>query len=334
VIGTFVLSLDTELIWGSFDHMPDGEFARRYPDIRGTIERILALLDRYEIPTTWAVVGHLLLDECQRGPDGRAHPDMPRPAHRWYAGDWYGRDPCSTLDRDPLWYGRDVVEGIRAARTAHELGCHGFSHALFGDPGCPVDVADAELAACVALANQLGISLTSFAFPRNREGHHARLVAHGFDAYRGADPTWYRDVPKLIGRAAHLADNLLALEPPVTQPFERLPGLWNIPGSMLLLHRVGVRRLVTVEARIAKARRGLRAAADTGRVFHLWTHPFNLAHDRPAMLRALDGILAEAARLRDAGRLEVRTMRALRSHLAAPAADRESRIADSRIADP
>jgi peptidoglycan/xylan/chitin deacetylase (PgdA/CDA1 family) len=320
--GTFVLSLDTELIWGSFDHMSDAEFARRYPDVRGTIERIIALLDRYEIPATWAVVGHLLLDGCQRGPDGRAHPEMPRPAHAWYAEDWYARDPCSTLEQDPLWYGRDVVAGIRAASTPHELGCHGFSHALFGDPGFSVDVADAELAACVALARGLGLTLTSFVFPRNREGHLERLAAHGFTAYRGADPTWYRTLPTPLGRAAHLADNILGMRPPVSEPIERLPGLWSIPGSMLLLHRVGARRLVTVEARIAKGRKGLEAAAATGRVFHLWTHPFNLAYARPAMLRALDGILAEAARLRDAGRLEVRTMQSLRRRLGSPVTDR------------
>jgi hypothetical protein len=85
---------------------------------------------------------------------------------------------------------------------------------------------------------------------------------------------------------------------------------------MLLLHRVGVRRLVTVEARITKGRRGLRSAVATGRTFHLWTHPFNLAHDRSAMLKALDGILREAARLRDAGHLEIETMQSLRRRVA------------------
>jgi peptidoglycan/xylan/chitin deacetylase (PgdA/CDA1 family) len=313
--GTFVLSLDTELIWGSFDHTSDADFERRYPDVRGTIDQMLRLLDRYGVPATWAVVGHLLLDACERGADGRAHPEMPRPDHAWFGGDWYARDPCSTLQQDPLWYGRDVVDAIRGARVSHEIGCHGFSHALLGDPGCSSEVADAELAACVALAERLGITLRSFAFPRNREGHHDRVLAHGFDAYRGADPTWYRDLPTPLHRAANFGDHLLALRPPVSVPYERLPGLWNIPGSMLLLHRVGVRRVVTVDARIAKARRGLRRAVDTGRVFHLWTHPFNLAHDRPAMLRALDGILRDAARLRDAGLLQIDTMQSLSRRL-------------------
>jgi peptidoglycan/xylan/chitin deacetylase (PgdA/CDA1 family) len=317
VTGTFVLSLDTELIWGSFAHTSDADFERRYPDVRGTIEKILGLLDRYEIPTTWAVVGHLLLESCSRGPDGRAHPDMPRPAHGWYAGDWYNRDPASHRVQDPLWYGRDVVDAIRSARIAHEIGCHGFSHALFGDPGFSAMVADAELATCVELAGQLGLRPTSFAFPRNSEGHHARLAAHGFTAYRGADPTWYRQLPGAAARVANFADHLLAIAPPVSSPVEALPGLWNIPGSMLLLHRVGVRRLVSAERRIAKAQLGIQAAEARDRVFHLWTHPFNLAHDRPVMLRALDGILRLVADRRAADKLRVETMESLARRLGA-----------------
>jgi len=65
---------------------------------------------------------------------------------------------------------------------------------------------------------------------------------------------------------------------------------------------------VTRRARVAKAVRGLRRAASTGRVFHLWTHPFNVAADRRALLEDLDVILSEASRLRAAGGLRIETM--------------------------
>jgi len=315
--GTFVLSLDTELVWGSFDHTSAADFERRYPDIRGVIADILGLLERHEISATWAVVGHLFLRACQRGADGRAHPELRRPTHAWFDSDWLGPDPCTDRASDPLWYGDDIIAALRAAGVPQEIGSHSFSHVIFGDEGCSADVASSELEACFRVAADEGIELRSFVFPRNVEGHHDVLRAHGIRAFRGAEPYWYRRLPGPLRRAAHLADEAIALTPPVSSPAEILPGLWDIPGSMLLLSRVGVRRLVPIQARVSKARKGLRRAVREDKVFHLWFHPFNLAVDRGAMLAALDEILQEASRLRSAGQLTIRSMGALADELAA-----------------
>jgi peptidoglycan/xylan/chitin deacetylase (PgdA/CDA1 family) len=314
--GTFVFSLDTELVWGSFDHTTPERFDRRYPDGRGAIADVLRLLDRYEISATWAVVGHLFLGACERGEGGRAHPDLRRPSHAWHTGDWLDGDPCTDRARDPLWYGDDIIGMIRGARVPQEIGSHSFSHVIFGDDGCTTDVATSELGECVRVARDNGIELRSFVFPRNSEGHHEALQAHGIRAFRGAEPFWYRHLPRLLRRAAHLADDAIAIAPPVSSASELLPGLWNIPGSMLLLSRVGIRRFVPMRARTRKARKGLDRAVREQKIFHLWCHPCNLTVDRPAMLRALEDILREAARLRTAGQLDISTMGDLADDLA------------------
>lgn len=318
---TFVITFDTELIWGSFTHTPDADFDRRYPDVRGTIDRILALLERHEVSATWAIVGHLFLSACERGEDGAAHPEMERPRFAWYGPDWYARDPCTTRLADPLWYGDDIVDGIRAARPAHEIASHSFGHPLFGDPGLGGGAAAADLDACVRLAAARGLDLRSFVFPRNSEGHHDLLRARGFEAYRGADPHWFRRLPGAMQRPAHLADQLLGLPPPVRTPSETMPGLWNVPGSMLLLHRAGLRRLVPLGSRLRKARLGLRRAVEEEKVFHLWTHPFNLTADREGMLRVLDAILREACDLRAGGQLVIEPMGAVAARAAAAGAN-------------
>jgi peptidoglycan/xylan/chitin deacetylase (PgdA/CDA1 family) len=305
---TFVLSLDKELVWGSRDHTSAKDFEAKYPDLRGVVRDLLEAFDEYGIPATWAVVGHLFLSSCARGADGRAHPEIVRPDYSWHPGDWFKDDPCGARSRDPLWYGDDILEWIRSAKTPHDVGSHSFSHLIFGDAGCSDAAARSDLRACVDAARATGLTLKSFVFPRNREGHHQALRDSGIIAYRGADPVWYRGFPRALRRASHLADQALALTPPVSAPIETLPGLWNIPGSMLLLHRGGVRRAIPVSARVAKGKAGLRRAVRESKIFHLWFHPFNLAHDRAAMFAALRGILAEAARLRDLGVLDVRTM--------------------------
>lgn len=305
---TFALTFDTELIWGSFDHTSPARFEARYPDIRGTIRDILSLLASYEVRATWAVVGHLFLRHCERGPGDRAHADLVQPRQGWRPGDWYDADPCTDLSRDPLWYGEDVLDMIQTCAVPQEIGCHSFAHALYGDPALSREAVDAELDLCVRLAAARGLELRSFVFPRNSEGHHEALASHGFRAFRGADPTLFRHLPRGQRRTAHLASHAIGTPPPVSRPTERLPGLWNIPGSMLFLHRTGVRRVVGRVARIRKAQAGLEAAERQGAVFHLWTHPFNIASDRAWLLGVLDDILRRAVRMRDEGRIAIESM--------------------------
>jgi peptidoglycan/xylan/chitin deacetylase (PgdA/CDA1 family) len=312
VTPTFALTFDTELIWGSFDHTPPDVFARRYPDVRRTIASVIRLLDRYEVSATWAIVGHLFLNECRRDSTGLAHPELTvRPRQRWRPGDWYDADPCTDRSRDPLWYADDILDALQAMRTPQEIGCHSFSHALYGDPAVTREAINADLEACVSVAAARGITLRSFVFPRNSEGHHDALRAHGFRAYRGADPTWHAGLWAPLGQAGHLIDQIAGFPPPVSQPHERLPGLWNIPGSGLLIHRTGVRGLVPLASRIRKAEIGLRRAQATGGIYHLWTHPFNLASDRRFMVAALEAILQRAVEARDAGNIVIEPMGAI-----------------------
>jgi peptidoglycan/xylan/chitin deacetylase (PgdA/CDA1 family) len=322
--GTFALTFDTELIWGSFDELPAAAFARRYPEIRGVIDATLRLLDRYEVAATWAVIGHLFLDRCERDARGVAHPELAeRPVQRWRRGDWYVMDPCTDRERDPLWYGPDVLDAIQAARMPHELGSHSFAHALYGDPEMTRAAVDADLDACMRVAAGRGIVLRSFVFPRNVEGHHEALAAHGFRAYRGLEPTWQAGARGPLGRAARLADHAIALAPPIAVPEERLPGLWNVPASMLLLSRAGPRRLATTRSRLAKVRSGLRRAAETGGVFHVWTHPFNLASDHGPMLGIVERMLREVAAARDRGEIVDETMGAIAERMSAAGSARE-----------
>ncbi len=306
--GSFVLTFDTELIWGSFHHATPAEFSRSYPDIRETIRATIRLLERHEIRATWAVVGHLYLRHCRRDASGLAHPEIVHPGQSWFRRDWFSMDPCTNRDTDPLWYGDDILDALQAATTSQEIGCHSFSHALFDDPAFTAEAARSDLEACLALAMQRGITLSSFVFPGNHEGHHALLTEYGFRAFRGADPTWHARIPGPASRVAHLVDQATAVRPPVSVPREKLPGLWNVPGSMLFMHRSGTRRLVPQASKIRKARLGLNRAIREGGVFHLWTHPFNLASDRERMLETLDAILRDAVQLRDAGLLHIESM--------------------------
>jgi hypothetical protein len=316
---TFVLSLDTELIWGSFHRMSAAQFEARYPNVRDAIRGLIALLDEYKISATWAVVGHLFLERCERDGSGMAHPDMVHPKQSWWSEDWYSRDPCSDRGSAPLWYGPDILDMIQGAKERHEIGCHSFAHPQYSDPEMTREAAASDLDACISAAEDRGIELRSFVFPNNLEAHHELLKERGFRAFRGTgrEELRVRRLPAALMRPVRLATQVLGTTPLVGKPIETLPGLWDIPATILLPTHTGLRKLSTHTARLRKVRAGINAARCAGSVFHLWTHTWNLADDPAFHLSLLREILDGVARDRDAGHLRVETMGAMAARLSA-----------------
>jgi peptidoglycan/xylan/chitin deacetylase (PgdA/CDA1 family) len=306
--GVFTLSLDFELIWGTLDRGPDTfrEACERERSV--VVERLLALFAEFEIPATWCTLGHLFLDACAPQA-GRKHPEIVPPAHEGIA-DWFEHDPGGTEHGDPIFYGKSLVDQILACPVPQEVGCHSFSHPMFDDPAVSRETAASELAECVRLADERGLELRSFAFPRNRVGHLDVLRDHGITGYRGPDPNWYEDArwPRPLKRLGHLGDVVLARRPPVVLPEETLPGLWNLPGSMIFFPMHGLRRHIPVSRRVNRALKGLDAAAKERRVFHLWFHPTNLAFETDKMFAGLRRILEQASAQRRAGDLWIKSM--------------------------
>jgi len=142
--GTFVLSLDTELAWGTMDREGFRTYRGHLERTRQNIESLLTLLGRYDIPATWAFVGHLLLDSCHREATGAdPHPDVLTARFPWFDYEWHHHDPGSDRQSDPFWYGDHILELVREARPEHEVGWYRnlpgpmaraghFAHRLFG----------------------------------------------------------------------------------------------------------------------------------------------------------------------------------------------------------
>jgi hypothetical protein len=109
--------------------------------------------------------------------------------------------------------------------------------------------------------------------------------------------------------AGHLLHRALALPPPVYDlaGLKVSDRLVNLPASQFLLAADGVRGLIPAASRVRQAEIGLERAAQSGGLFHLWFHPFNLGTGE-LMFTALEAILRAVARRREAGHLRVQTM--------------------------
>ncbi|MDZ5810212.1 polysaccharide deacetylase family protein [Halorubrum sp. AD140] len=294
-MGSVVLSLDAELGWGHHD-LPSPP-ADRVEAGRNGWRDSLDLLDEYDVPATWAVVGHLFLHDC----DGR-HNSHPTPE------EWFARERRAWSDRRELRFAPNLVAAIADADADHEIGCHTFSHVEFGDPRTTPEIARAELVASLEAAAAASIQpeMTSVVFPRNSVGHRDVIAQCGFTCYRGTSPTAEAFGPSAIRKIGYLVGST----PPLVEPRVDEYGLVDVPASMYLFSFEGpARRAFELAGRdpvVAAARRGIDAAARRDRVFHLWYHPNNLVTDGDvARLRA---ILEHIDRRRSEGGLRVETM--------------------------
>ena len=308
--GYFLLTLDTELAWGTSDPGGLTKYKALFEQTGPAIRRLLDLLDKYSIPATWAFVGHLLLDRCELR-NGTTHPEVLRPSYGWYPGDWHALDPGTDLERDPFWYCADIFEWVRGRTVPHEIGTHTFSHVIMDDPACTREIPASQLAACREMHGSRGLELTSLVFPRNRVAHLDVLREAGIIAYRGPEESWLQHLRGNARRAGHLAHRLLALPPPTYRIEGRAGnGLVNLPASMLLLPYHGVRRFIPVWSRFRQAELGIGTAARQGEIFHLSFHPFNLPSTEK-LFDILGRIFRLVTNLREQGKIEPRTMTAM-----------------------
>ncbi len=288
-VGSVVLSLDAELGWG-FHDLEDPPENRVESGRRGW-SVMVDLLDEFDVPATWAVVGHLMLEDC----DGR-HADHPAPPG------WFRRERGSWADREELRFGPDLVTDVLEADTDHEFASHSFSHVLFGDERTDRELASAELRRATEIADDWGQTVDSFIYPRNDVAHREVLAEYGVSAYRGKSPT--RDGVRGVFDST-VRDQSMLVQPELDEY-----GLVNVPASQFLFGFEGPARTVAesiwTDPMLEVARRGIDEAARSDGVFHMWLHPNNLTSERDD--RRMRAILAHLERRRSAGDLTVETM--------------------------
>lgn len=286
--GAFCISIDVELAWGMW-HEPDRDYMDYCARLeRVIIERLLKLFERYEIAATWAIVGRLLERKWASSVKGDEH----------------------------LWYAPDVVDRIQKAVPQQEVASHSFDHLYFHSI-TPMQALE-DISAARRVHKKHGLEFASFVYPKNEVAYAEQLLAQGIQVFRGVDEGFYMAVARragnFAGRAANLVDKLVPTPPAVVYPVVHAGGLVELPSSMLLMSRRGLRRLVHPRMLVAKAKLGLRQAASKRGLFHLWFHPSNFYYDLEQQFETFDKILSFAHQLCEQGQLDIVPMK----HFATP----------------
>ncbi|RJR42049.1 MAG: DUF2334 domain-containing protein [Desulfobacteraceae bacterium] len=302
--GAFCFSFDFELAWGNFDRYGMDSLEKKSLIARKTVlPRLLEMLGNHRISATWAVVGHLMLDSCNKD-HGR-----PLPNHPWLP-DWYCHDPGSSEENKPQWYARSFVQRLMAMKPRQDIGLHGFSHCIWGEPGCSREVAKKEMENALQAAGTLGIEPRSFVFPRNSVNHLDVLRTAGIRIFREHQQSFYYNYPRSLRRMCHFVSQMIGLRPSPVLPRQE-SGVTCLPYSALYSSMDGIRSRIPVSIRVRRAEKGMERAVQTRRIFHLTTHPVYLAYEderSERLLNGLDRIFDHAACLREQGVMDILTM--------------------------
>src|ERR1700681_1312626 len=190
--GKLTISIDLELAWGVWDHLTPEDLRLAESAERPICAALIALLDRHQVPATWAVVA-ALLDEASAAA---------RPGPR------------------ACWFAPDIVERLRQNTAGHEIGTHSGRHIYFDTASAAEARADLEFAKEVHRAH--GLAFDSFVFPRGAAGHLDTVAGVGLKVCNYADVGWVETARRLgrrAGQIANLADKLLPI-PPRPAPVE------------------------------------------------------------------------------------------------------------------
>lgn len=297
-MGSVVISLDAELAWGYHDQQKFPH--ERIVDGRKAWDQLVDLFEKYRIPATWAIVGHLFLEEC----DGR-HKEHP------LGQNWFERDPGGKKGNSQYWFSPDLIEKILEANTNHEIACHSFSHVEFGKKEVTKEIARAELNKCVDLAEQWGVNLRSLTFPRNNIGHLDILSEFNFTTYRGRTPTqWYDPFPlRRAGKSLSYIFGANATSP-IVQPEVNEFGVKNVPSSLFLFNDYSVSdfssRKLLKDPLLRAAKKGINKAKSENGIFHIWFHPNDVRSNND--LHRVEIVLKTLSKLSQSGEIEVKTM--------------------------
>jgi len=297
---TVTLSIEIELGWGTHDFGGAPYLSDGAGDERRYLRRLLDVCDRLDVPITFNIVGHLLLDSCG-GHHAGPYPDG-----------WFDADPGTDVATDPAFYAPDVARDVLASPAGHELATHTFSHV----PGGQFDdgVVAADIARAVRTHEEvLGERPVAAVAPRHYRlpadalrDNGIEVVRYSRGTYDGGPLSRYRELllddfppddPALVDG---VLETYVTGHTSLTAP--------TLPGGQRDTHPAY--RVIPTRVRQRLHRRRLermtRRAVRDGDSLHLWTHLWNLSNE--SQFPVVEGYLETLATHRDAGDLDVLTM--------------------------
>jgi peptidoglycan/xylan/chitin deacetylase (PgdA/CDA1 family) len=282
--GTFVISLDYELLWGVWDVTTIEKYGSHILGVQQVIPALLDLFKTYNIKATFATVGILFAKDKAELLSflPNVKPAYSNSTYNVYANEF---DKTGSNEKDdPYHFGYSLFEMIK--QSEHEMATHTFSHYFCLEDGQTAGEFDADIKAAIKIAAEKSVQLTSLIFPRNQinEAYLPVLQNNGIAVYRGNPVSWiYKprmfaaEIPLI--RLCRLLDTYIPISGNNTFLIKREDGLpVNIPASRFL--KPYNKNLAWLEKlKLKRIMNEMTYAAKNKQLYHLWWHPHNFGVD-------------------------------------------------------
>jgi len=295
-----VISFDFELGWGVLDsplwrrRELDGLYQRMRPVMAGLFD----YLHERELPTTWATVSSMTLEDPADVPVDHL------PASY--------RQAVEEFCRDAAWQtrcGNDLIEAWQEKIGGFsELCSHTATHLYAGYEGVMAEQYVQDVALSIErLEAHTGCEIDSLIFTRDQDDFRAEVSALRAMNLRIGPQSYGKASMGKLARVLRGASRFWQAIPE-SRVTDGADGECLQSGSLYFNWSGGDFEFVKRQQVRAQASRMLRQMERTGGIYHVWLHPFNLA-ESPQHDLAWRNFLDGAVRLRDKGSLEILTMR-------------------------
>lgn len=295
--GSFIISLDLELMWGVRDVTTKEVYGDSILGVKKAMPRMLNLFDKHDILGTFATVGFLF---CQNKKE--LLENIPKKVPLYNNSEM---SPYNTLDEigedeesDPFYFGYSLIESLK--NTNHEISSHTFSHYYCLEEGQNKETFKVDLVKAIEIAKEKEIEIQSIIFPRNQVNSEYIEICkeNGISSFRGTEKAWFYKSERLndeslLKRLFRLMDSYINISGLNIYTYDEVASSYpfNIPSSAFL--RPYNKRLAFLDGwRVKRIKRAMTKAAKENKIYHLWWHPHNFGSNQDANFRILEQILS------------------------------------------
>lgn len=295
--GSFIISLDYELMWGMFDKVSKEDYGRTHiQNVPEAIDRMVNLFLKYGIHATFATVGMLMYKN-------KAELIADLPNHK----PSYKKIECSPYnnviqdirsDEEIEFFQSEVIDKLKNTEGI-EVGTHTFCHYYCWENGQTTEQFDADIAKACQVAKRRDIELRSIIFPRNQVSkEHLKICAkHGITSYRGNAIKYFNEpknkIEKIKNRICRLLDayiNIGGMTGVSYFDIDISENPINLRASRML--RPYSKKLSFLEGlRLRRMKREMIHAAKNNKMYHIWWHPHNFGANMDENFKFLEKLL-------------------------------------------
>ncbi len=289
--GKLIISLDFELNWGVFEKKLLPEHAYIFENTLQIIPKILNMFKQHDISATWATVGFLFFDnltELQNNlPELLPNYVNPQISSYRYISDSFRPEYNS------YHFAKDIIQLIQKT-PGQEIASHTLSHYYCMEKGQNPETFKADIQKNIEIAQKNGLKLKSLVFPRNQyNNQYEKILSElGITNIRTNPDIWFWNSnykETLLKKIFRTVDAYLPL----------FNGTYDTPDNNSFVIKIKASRFfrptskqnILNKLKIRRIKKEMLYAAQHNKIYHLWWHPHNFAHNPKQSLTELEKIL-------------------------------------------